>query len=119
MIQASCHCGAVRIEIDLLPDTLTQCTCSICRRYGALWAYCSRDTARVVSGHDSETAYTWGDELIEFCHCNTCGCVTHYEDVEKLEESRLAVNARMIAPQETARLRIRTFDGADTWTYVD
>jgi hypothetical protein len=45
--------------------------------------------------------------------------MTRYEDVEKLPESRIAINARMIAPDDIAGLRIRTFDGADTWQYLD
>lgn len=119
MIRASCHCGAVQIEIDSLPESLTQCTCSVCRRYGALWAYRTRKTARVVSGQPSTTRYVWGDKLIEFCFCKRCGCLTHYESTEKSAESRFAVNARMIEPTDVAGLRIRTFDGAETWRYLD
>lgn len=48
-----------------------------------------------------------------------CGCLTRYESIEKLEKSRIAVNARMIAPEEIADLRVRTFDGAKTWKYLD
>jgi len=114
MIKASCHCGAVQIEVDALPETLTQCTCSICRRYGALWAYRTRRTARVVSGQDMETAYIWNDKVIAFYHCNRCGCMTRYEDVEKEADSRIAVNARMMSPDDIAGLRVRTFDGAGT-----
>lgn len=44
---------------------------------------------------------------------------TYYESIEKLEKSRIAVNARMIAPEEIADLRVRTFDGAKTWKYLD
>jgi len=73
----------------------------------------------VVSGQDQETAYLWDDKVIEFYHCNTCGCLTHYESVEKLEGSRIAVNARMMSPDDIAGIRIRTFDGANTWKYLD
>lgn len=119
MIRASCHCGAVLIEVDALPKTLTQCTCSICRRYGALWAYRTRRTARVVSGQDSETPYIWNDKVIEFFHCNNCGCMTRYESIEKAPGSRIAVNARMMSADEIAGLKVRTFDGAETWKYLD
>ena len=119
MIRASCHCGAVQIEVDALPETLTQCTCSICRRYGALWAYRTRETARVLSAREVETAYLWNDRVIEFCHCNSCGCMTRYESVEKHRDSRIAVNARMLSPDAIAGLRVRTFDGAETWKYLD
>lgn len=119
MIKASCHCGAVQIEVDVLPATLTQCTCSICRRYGALWAHGTRQSTRVISGRDQETAYLWGDQLIEFYHCNQCGCLTRYESVEKLDSSRISVNARMMSPDDIAGLRVRIFDGAETWEFLD
>jgi hypothetical protein len=119
MVQASCHCGAVRIEVTELPQTLTQCTCSICRRYGALWAYRTPKTARVLSGAESEIAYLWNDRVVEFFHCKTCGCMTRYESVEKSGDYRIAVNARMMNPEDIAGLRVRTFDGAVTWKYID
>ena len=42
MIRASCHCGAVVMEADSQPRSVTACNCSICRRYAALWAYYTR-----------------------------------------------------------------------------
>lgn len=62
-----------------MPETITQCTCSICRRYGAMWVYRTRQTARVLNGPEVETCYLWNDKAIEFYHCNTCGCLTRYE----------------------------------------
>ena len=105
--------------MDGVPETLTQCTCSICRRYGAMWAYCTRKTARVTCEPGATTAYLWNDRVIEFHHCNNCGCMTHYEDVDRSAEGRVAVNARMLSPEDVDGLRVRTFDGADTWKYVD
>jgi hypothetical protein len=65
------------------------------------------------------TAYAWGDRSIEFWHCNTCGCLTHYESTDKTGHYRVAVNARMMAPEDVAGIRLRTFDGADSWKYLD
>lgn len=118
MIHASCHCGAVKIDISADLQSLTECTCSVCHRYGAQWAYCTRETAKVSCDPDTITAYTWGDKTLEFCHCNNCGCLTHYESIEKEDDSRIAVNARMMSPADVAGLTIRTFDGADTWKYL-
>ncbi len=119
MLTATCHCGAVTIEMDAVPESVTECTCSICRRYGARWAYCTRATARVLSNPDVLTAYVWGDRTIEFCHCKHCGCLTHYESVEKANDSRVAVNGRMLPPEDLADVQVRVFDGADTWRYLD
>ena len=119
MLTASCHCGAVRIEVSSLPTELTQCTCSVCRRYAARFAFYTRRSARVLCAADAVTAYVWSDRVIEFYHCNTCGCLTHYESVHKSHDSRIAVNARMMPPADIAGVKVRTFDGADTWKYLD
>jgi hypothetical protein len=47
MIATTCHCGAVRISIPRVPETLTHCDCSICRRYGTLWAYYAKDEVKI------------------------------------------------------------------------
>jgi hypothetical protein len=61
MIAASCHCGRVSLEIETAPAEVTDCTCSICRRYGVLWAYYSPRQVR-ISG-ETET-YMWGEKSI-------------------------------------------------------
>lgn len=119
MLSASCHCGAVRLEIPRQPENLTECNCSICRRYAARWAYFSQDDVRVVSEPDAIDTYSWGDESIEFCWCRKCGCMTHYESVKKGPEGRLAVNARMMEPADVAAIPVRKFDGAVTWKIID
>jgi hypothetical protein len=118
-LSGSCHCGAVRLEVAHRPPSLTECNCSICARYGARWGYFTRDTARVHFPPGRVTAYLWGDREIEFYHCNTCGCLTHYESIEKNPASRIGVNARMFAPADFAGVPVRKFDGASTWKYLD
>ena len=39
MIEGCCHCGAVRWQFDGVPDSALACSCTVCRRYGTLWAY--------------------------------------------------------------------------------
>ena len=119
MITASCHCGAINVEIDEKPQSLTQCTCSICHRLGAQWAYYTRQQVRVISSPATTTAYIWGDKTIEFYSCKICGCTTHYESVEKEKDSRIAVNARTMRPEDVSGIPVRTFDGASTWEYLE
>ena len=119
MTVASCHCGQVKIEVAGLPSTVTECNCSICRRYAALWAYTRRREVRLNAAPGSLARYSWGDRSIEFCHCTRCGCLTHYESIEKHDDSRFAVNARMLPPELQSGLTVRRFDGADTWAYLD
>ena len=53
MIKAACHCGAVRLEADPAPTRVNDCNCSICRRYGVLWAYYGRGQVRLVPGFEA------------------------------------------------------------------
>jgi len=39
MLTATCHRGAVRVDVPSRPRKPTNCNCSIRRRYGTLWAY--------------------------------------------------------------------------------
>ncbi len=120
MLSASCHCGAVSLEIDRKPRSLTDCNCSICRRYGALWAYYTRKSVRVSCAPGSMSIHAWGRRSLEFHHCRTCGCVMFHECSEKAGEStRVGVNARMMDPEEIAHPRVRRLDGASTWKYLD
>lgn len=34
--QGSCHCGAVRFEVDMNLDHVRVCDCTLCRKRGAL-----------------------------------------------------------------------------------
>ena len=39
MLKGKCHCCAIRWTLSELPRSVTACNCTICRRYGSLWAY--------------------------------------------------------------------------------
>jgi hypothetical protein len=119
MLAATCHCGAVRIEIPWRPRILIDCNCSICRRYGTLWAYYKADTVRVHSARGATAEYAWGDRTLRFVRCAICGCVTHWEPRRRKVKGRIGVNARNFEPSVLASVRIRRLDGASTWKYLD
>lgn len=119
MLTGSCHCGAVRIEVPSAPKTVTDCNCSLCKRIGGLWAYYSFGTVR-VEGHPEKTAeYVWGDRTLRTVRCGTCGCVTHWEPLDPKSDSRHGVNMSNFDPKLLEGVRVRRFDGADTWKFLD
>lgn len=118
MIQASCHCGAVRVEIPSRPESVTSCNCSICRRLGALWAFFPLDTVRVAAEPGSTQEYAWGKKTRRFIRCATCGCTTHVLPTTPGPQSEIEVNMRLFDEADVGPLRIRLFDGATTWQYV-
>ena len=110
MIEASCHCGAVRMEIESAPEEVTDCACSICRRKGALWAYYSPKQVRIIPPSGATAIYMWGDRELEFHSCKVCACSTHWSPVDKTYD-RMGVNARMMAPEVLAAARMHKSAG--------
>ena len=94
-MDGSCHCGAVHWNCRGVPESATACNCSICRRYGALWAYGFFDEQIVVSG-DTRT-YLWNQKWIEFHFCPQCSCVVFWRAAEPGADGRRygAVNLRL------------------------
>lgn len=119
MLNGSCHCGAVTIEIPTKPMRATSCNCSLCRRLGALWAYYPWGTVQ-VAGHPEHTqSYIQGDKKLRTVRCVHCGCATHWEPLTPEPEATHGVNLNMFDPALAASVRVRRFDGADTWTFLD
>ena len=118
MMEASCHCGSIRLQIDAPPAEVTECNCSICRRYGVLWAYYPPDQVRLLPPDPPTDVYMWDDRSIGFHRCRVCGCVSHWAATSRGAE-RMGVNARLMAPEVLAVARLRHLDGANTERYLD
>jgi hypothetical protein len=119
MLTATCHCRAVQIDVPRRPRTLTNCNCSICRRYGTLWAYYKASEVRVRAVRGAIERYSWGEKSLWFARCGNCGCITHWERVLPKRSSRMGINSRNFEPGAVESARIRLLDGASTWNYLD
>jgi hypothetical protein len=115
MLAGTCHCQAVRIQIPRRPRSLTNCNCSICRRYGALWAYYKQAEVQVICEPGATQGYIWGRRVLRFVRCRGCGCLTHWERVEPKEGARIGINARNFEPQALGSASIRLLDAASDW----
>lgn len=116
MLKGTCHCGATGWTLDTLPTSVTACNCTICRRYGALWAYgYLGDDIHTTGRTNAYRRRDSGDLLFHFCAA--CGCVTHYVAHSADEDGRrlAAVNVRMSDPAPISALPIRHFEGHDSF----
>jgi hypothetical protein len=79
--RASCHCGAVVLELDL-PDGIVdprRCDCSICRRKGAIVASVPLAGLRVVRGEEVLRLYQFNTKTARHYFCSICGIYTHHQ----------------------------------------
>ena len=110
--QASCHCGAVAIEVDGdIPDEAISCNCSHCRRKGFLLAFVPRETARVVRGDDQTGEYRFHKKVIAHRFCRTCG-VQPFAEGPGPNGPMAMINLRCVPEADLDALKIQHFDGA-------
>lgn len=117
-LTGQCHCGAVHWTFEGDPGSITACNCTICRRYGVLWAYDYENERIRVTG--PTTAYVRADRpepRVEFRFCPTCGCVVCWRGAQVQPDGRrrTAVNIRLAPPEAVAHLPIDHFDGLDAF----
>ncbi len=111
-VVASCHCGAVGLELPA-PLRVTQCNCSLCRKYGVLWAYFPIAEVRLTPAEPSTDTYSWNGRNVDFHRCRNCGCLTHWLPRDPRRD-RMGVNARLLEPDVLASAEIHRRDAAGT-----
>ena len=118
MLKGSCHCGAASWSFDGIPESVTACNCTVCRRYGVLWAYDYDGEKIRIAG--PMTSYKRADasrHSREILFCPTCGCVVAWRGLGQDENGRrrIAVNVRLTEPTTIADLPIDHFDGLESF----
>ena len=96
---------------------MLECNCTLCRRYGALWAYYEPGQVVVVQGELDTRHYSWQNGVLAFHWCSDCGCLTHFTTVK--ENAIRGVNVRMIPTLDPGTVEIRRIDNSHTgffWT---
>ena len=118
MLRTNCHCSAVSIIIPRASETVTNCNCSICRRYGPLWAYFNSAEVEVQAAPDATHEYSWGEKSLAFVRYSHCGCITHWRPLAGRKSLRMGVNIRNFEPEQIGPMLICLLDGAVTEEYV-
>jgi hypothetical protein len=79
--RASCHCGAVVLELSLPHgiENPRRCNCSMCSRRGAIAASIPLANLRIVQGEQFLTRYQFHTRTAEHYFCRICGVYTHHK----------------------------------------
>src|SRR4051812_42011502 len=68
-VEGSCHCGETVFEVTEAPSSVTRCTCSLCAKRGALWAYYTPAQFRLLSPSENVATYLWGSRTVKHHFC--------------------------------------------------
>ena len=80
--QGSCHCGAVRFEVDAdLSAGTMKCNCDLCTKTRMWGAVVMPDAFRLISGENDFTEYRYepASDSPPHLFCKHCGVRTHGE----------------------------------------
>lgn len=105
----SCHCGAVRFEIDADIDHLRVCDCSICSRRGALIYRVPDECFRLLTPIEGLSVYRWGSMTAVDYFCPTCGILPFRKPSQPTSEELKAG----IQPFNGWAVNVRCLDGFD------
>ncbi|MEO8038780.1 MAG: GFA family protein [Betaproteobacteria bacterium] len=107
---ASCHCGAVVVEVEAPPDIeVLECNCSMCARVGFLHLIVARDRFRLARGADMLTNYTFNTGVARHTFCKVCGVKPFY--VPRSNPDGFSVNARCLDRSTVRSMKVLPFDG--------
>jgi hypothetical protein len=106
----SCHCGAVRYEVDAPADLdVSECNCSICSRSAYLHLIVPRSRFRLLSGEDQLSTYTFDTHEAKHLFCKTCGIKSFY--IPRSHPDGVSVNVRCLDPATIKSMQVEFFDG--------
>ncbi|MGI9292817.1 MAG: GFA family protein [Pseudomonadales bacterium] len=107
--QGSCHCGAIKFEIEAAKDLeVEECNCSICAKSGYLHLILPKTKFTLLQGEESITTYTFNTGIAKHMFCKVCGVKPFY--TPRSNPDGYAVNARCLDTNPES-LSIVQFDG--------
>lgn len=107
--RGSCHCGAVRFEVEAPAHVeASECNCSMCARVGYLHLIVPASKFKLLQGGDNITTYTFNTGTAKHTFCRTCGVKSFY--VPRSNPDGYSVNVRCLEPPPVT-LTIVPFDG--------
>ena len=108
--KGSCHCGAVRYEVDAPADIeVDECNCSICSRSGYLHLIVPKSRFRLIQGEGNLSTYTFDTHEAKHLFCKTCGIKSFY--IPRSHPEGISVNARCLENDTVNSIQITPFDG--------
>ncbi len=119
--QGSCHCGAVRFEVDADIDHVRVCDCSICAKRGALIHRVPSEDLRLFSPLSELTLYQWGTFTAEDYFCPVCGILPFRKPSQPSREEAAngvrafdgwAVKTRCLAGFDSSSVPVRNIHGS-------
>jgi hypothetical protein len=108
--QGSCHCGAVRFEIETDFPELTTCDCSICKKKNALMVKVHESKFRLIAGEEALTEYQFHTKTARHYFCKVCGIYPFHR--KRVTPDNLGINVNCLDGADLEGVPVRRAVGA-------
>ena len=109
-VRGSCHCQAIRFEIETDFPELTTCDCSICRRRGARMVKVHESHFRLLAGEASLATYQFHTRTARHHFCRTCGVYPFHR--KRVTPDYYGVNVACLEDFDLSGIPVRATVGA-------
>jgi hypothetical protein len=110
----SCHCGAIKFDVDGEIDSGLSCNCSICSRRASLLWFVPRTALRLRTPESAMGTYKFNKHVINHRFCPTCGIHVFGEGADPEGNAVAAVNLRCIENLDLSKVPVQEYDGRST-----
>jgi hypothetical protein len=110
VLQGSCHCGAIRFEIETDFPELTMCDCSICKKKNALMVKVHESKFRLLAGAAQLTEYHTHTHTARHNFCSVCGIYPFHR--KRVTPDNLGINVHCLEGANLDGVPIRQAVGA-------
>ena len=111
LYHGSCHCGAVRFEIEHEPAEAYTCDCSLCRRRSARMTSVHESKFRITQGADKLSLYQWNMRIARHYFCSVCGIYPFHK--KRSMPDTYGVNLACLDDFDSSNLPHRKASGLD------
>ncbi|KKC23939.1 GFA family protein [Sphingomonas sp. SRS2] len=115
MINLSCLCGQIRVEVAKRPDFIHECNCLLCSKTGARWGYFHPSEVAIDGATKGYCRADKEEPAAEIRFCETCGSTTHFSlttsAVAKFGDTMMGVNMLLADEADLAGVELRFPDG--------
>jgi hypothetical protein len=111
-LNGACHCGTVQFTVTLTEGfaSARRCTCSICRRRGAVAVTSTPADFHLTQGEGSLATYRFNTMSAEHHFCSICGIYTHHK--RRSNPNQLGINVACLEGASPFDFReVKVLDG--------
>lgn len=109
----SCHCQAVRYEVDTELEKVIECNCSNCGRRGLKLNFVPESSFRLLKGKEDSQIYQFNKHVINHMFCTHCGVESYAEGTGPDGTKMVAVNVRCFEDFDQDQIETTKVNGKD------